>query len=300
MKAKKKNKFFIFQQLFISLRPKQWTKNVLLFAGLIFSLHLFQMESVIRTVLGFVIFCLLSGAAYLVNDLLDLKQDRIHPLKSKRPLASGKLPIPTAVISAAGLLAGGLFSAFLLDTLFGVIALSYVLLTLGYSLFFKQVAILDVIVIAIGFVLRAVAGAQIIHVTISSWLLVCTIFLALFLTLGKRRHELILLGKSARSHRRILGEYSPYLLDQMMAVVTASTVMAYTFYTASPDTVEKFHTHNLVFTTPFVLFGIFRYLYLMHQKNMGGSPEQILLKDKPMIFNIFLYLTVIAIILYVK
>jgi 4-hydroxybenzoate polyprenyltransferase len=288
----------MFKNLIISLRPKQWTKNSLLFAGLVFSQNLFQASLAIRVLLGFVIFCLLSGATYMINDLLDLQQDRIHPVKSKRPIASGRLPKSVVLVVSIGLILIGLFSAFFLDRVFGFIALSYICLTLCYSFFLKHVVILDMIVVSLGFVLRAVAGAEIIHVKISSWLLVCTIFLALFLSLGKRRHELILLGDNAQTHRPILEEYSPYLLDQMISVVTASTVMAYTLYTTSPETVEKFGTRNLVFTTPFVLFGIFRYLYLMHQKRLGGSPEQILLSDKPMIFNIFLYLITAGIILY--
>jgi len=281
-----------------SLRPKQWTKNLLLFAGLLFSKKLFQTPLFFKALAGFVVFCMLSGTEYLINDLLDLDQDRQHPLKSKRPLASGRLPVPWAVGTAILLTVVGLSSAFLLDITFGWIAAAYFLLMLGYTLAFKHVVILDVIVIALGFVLRAVAGAAVIQVTISSWLLVCTTFLALFLGLSKRRHEMVLLGDNAKDHRKILGEYSPYLLDQMVAVVTASTVMAYALYTTAADTVEKFGTRNLIFTLPFVLYGIFRYLYLVHQKNMGGSPEQILIKDRAMILNIFLYLMTAGFILY--
>ncbi|HEX9933737.1 MAG TPA: decaprenyl-phosphate phosphoribosyltransferase [bacterium] len=288
------------KQLLLSLRPKQWTKNILVFAGIIFSINLLHPVLLLRVSAGFVLFCALTGAMYLFNDITDLRQDRLHPLKSKRPLASGRLPVPVALWSAVFLTVCGCAIGFILDAGFGLVAVSYVCITLAYSLFLKHVAILDLITIAIGFVLRAAAGAAIIHVTISSWLLICTIFLALFLTMGKRRHELVLLGKRARSHRPILEEYSTHLLDQMIAVVTASTVMAYTLYTTAPETVEKFGTRNLVFTTPFVLYGIFRYLYLMHQKNMGGSPEQILLRDKPLLVNLFLYFVVTSVILYFK
>jgi 4-hydroxybenzoate polyprenyltransferase len=288
------------KQLFISLRPKQWTKNVLLFAGLIFSKNLFQFPLFLKVAAGFVVFCALSGAGYLINDILDLRQDRIHPLKSKRPLASGRLTVPAAFSTALVLAVSGLAAAFSINVFFGLIALVYMSTTLGYTLFFKHVVILDMIVLATGFVLRAVAGVTVIHVTISSWLLVCTIFLALFLTLGKRRHELILLGEDAQAHRPILEEYSPYLLDQMVSVVTASTLMTYTLYTMAPETIEKFGTRNLVLTTPFVLFGIFRYLYLMHQKNLGGSPEQILLKDIPMVINSLLYFIATSLIIYLK
>lgn len=281
-----------------SLRPKQWTKNLLLFAGLLFSKSLFQVPLLLKATAGFFIFCLLSGTEYLVNDLLDIEQDRTHPVKSKRPLASGKLAPSSAVAVVIVLSVAGLASSFLLHRTFGWIALIYFLLMLSYTFALKHVVILDVIIIALGFVLRAVAGAAVIEVPISSWLLVCTTFLALFLVLNKRRHEMVLLGENAANHRKILGEYSPYFLDLMVAVVTASTIMAYTLYTAAADTVQKFGTRNLIFTLPFVLYGIFRYLYLVHQKNMGGSPEQILIKDVPMILNIFLYLIATGVILY--
>lgn len=283
-----------------SLRPKQWTKNLILFAGLVFSKSLFQVPLLLKATGGFALFCLLSGAEYLVNDLLDLEQDRAHPLKSKRPLASGRLPVSWAVGAVVVLMGVGLSSSYLLSREFGWIATTYVVLMLGYTLILKHVVILDVIIVAMGFVLRAVAGAAVIGVSISSWLLVCTTFLALFLGLGKRRHELVLLGENATNHRKILGEYSPYLLDQMVSVVTASTVMAYALYTTAAETVEKFGTRNLIFTLPFVLYGIFRYLYLVHKKSLGGSPEQILIKDRPMILNILLYLLTVAFILYGK
>lgn len=284
--------------LFISLRPKQWTKNFLIFAGLIFSKSVFQGPLLIQSIAAFVLFCILSGAEYLVNDLVDLKQDRTHPLKKKRPLASGKLSVQLAITVSVSLFALGLAVSFLLSRSFGLIALIYVLMMLGYTVVFKHIVILDVIVIALGFVLRAIAGAVVIDVSISFWLLVCTISLALFLVLSKRRHELVLLGDSATDHRKILGEYSPYLLDQMISVVTASTVVFYALYTTASDTIEKFGTKNLMFTMPFVLYGIFRYLYLVHQKSLGGSPEQILIQDKPMIVNILFYLLTVGLILY--
>jgi 4-hydroxybenzoate polyprenyltransferase len=281
-----------------SLRPRQWTKNLLLFAGLLFSQSIFEMDLFLKAVAGFMLFCVLSGSEYIINDLIDIDADREHPVKSKRPLASGRLPIPLALIGVFILIFGGLAAAFMLNVNFGWVALVYVILMLGYTLAFKRVVILDVIIIALGFVLRAVAGALVIDVTISSWLLVCTTFLALFLGLSKRRHELVLLGDDAANHRKILGEYSPYLLDQMIGVVTASTVMAYALYTTAAETVEKFGTRNLIFTLPFVLYGIFRYLYLVHQKQMGGSPEMILLKDRAMIINILLYIITAGYILY--
>ena len=282
----------------LSLRPRQWTKNLLLFAGIIFSKNLFSLPLLYKSVLGFVAFCFISGTAYIINDLLDLKQDRIHPVKSLRPLASGKISVFWALVTAAVIGGSSLWLSFYLNVMLGWMASLYLILMIGYSFLFKKIVIVDVLVIASGFVLRAAAGAVVIGVTISSWLLVCTIFLALFLALCKRRHELVILNQNAQDHRKILGEYSSYLLDQMIAVVTASTVMAYALYTTSKETIEKFETRNLVFTIPFVLYGIFRYLYLVHQKEMGGSPELILLKDKGMIINIFLYLIAGALILY--
>ncbi len=283
-----------------SLRPKQWSKNLLLFAGLFFSRNVFHLSLVLRVVFGFVLFCLISGGVYLFNDLFDLKKDREHPVKSKRPLPSGRLSVSSAIVSSIILIGGGLLLSFYLKIEFGYFALSYVAINIAYSLILKHIVILDVILIAFGFVIRAVSGAVIIGVSISSWLLICTIFLALFLALCKRRHELVFLGSSAEQHRKILSEYSPELLDQMISVVTASTVMAYALYTMSAETVDKFGTRNLIFTIPFVIYGIFRYLYLVHQRNLGGSPELILLKDRSMIVNIALFLVVSGLIIYLK
>ena len=281
-----------------SFRPKQWTKNLLIFAGILFSQRIFELGPLINSILGFISFCMLSSAEYLVNDLLDLEKDRAHPIKSLRPLASGKLSISLAMVAAVILFFSGLTLAFYLRSEFGLVALIYTVLLLLYSFILKHIVILDVIIIASGFVLRAMGGAVVVHVSISSWLLICTIFLALFLGLCKRRYELILLGDDASEHRKILGEYSPYLLDQMIGVVTAGSVMAYALYTTAQDTVNKIGSRNLIITIPFVLYGIFRYLYIVHAKNMGGSPELDLIKDKSMIINILLYLIAVALIIY--
>jgi 4-hydroxybenzoate polyprenyltransferase len=276
--------------IFKTMRPRQWTKNLLVFAALIFSQNLGNLPMLRDTTIAFIIFCLLSGSVYTLNDLLDLKQDRTHPKKSQRPLASGKLQPPIAIVSGSILVVLSLANAFWLNTNFGFIALGYFILQIAYSTALKHVVILDVLAVSIGFVLRAIAGAEVITVPISSWLLVCTILLALFLSLGKRRHEIILLEDNAANHRKILYEYSPALLDQMISVVTASTVVAYALYTMSAETINKFQTDNLKYTIPFVLYGIFRYLYLIHQRSEGGSPEKILLNDRPLLINIILYL----------
>lgn len=280
------------------MRPKQWTKNLLLFAALVFSQNLFHLPMLKDVSIAFIIFCLLSGSVYTLNDLIDLTQDRNHPKKSKRPLASGKLSPLTAIISGIILVVLSLTNAFWLNINFAWIALGYFILQIAYSTLLKHVVILDVLAVSAGFVLRAIAGAEVIDVPISSWLLICTILLALFLALGKRRHELLLLEDNAVHHRKILYEYSPGLLDQMISVATASTVVAYALYTMSAETMEKFHTDNLKYTIPFVLYGIFRYLYLIHQKSGGGSPEKILLNDKPLLIDIILYLITVWLFTY--
>lgn len=286
-------------KLFIqSIRPAQWTKNGLLFAGLIFSKQMDEPSVFLKSFAGFAAFCALSACVYLFNDILDRNRDRLHPVKSQRPIASGALPVRAAASGSVFLGASGLISAFLIDPGFGWISVAYMAMMIGYGIVLKRIVILDVIVIALGFVLRAAAGAEIVNAAISSWLLTCTIFLALFLALSKRRHEIHVLGEKAAQHRANLTEYSPVFIDQMISVVTASTVMAYALYTTSIETIEKFGTRNLIYTLPFVLYGIFRYLYLVHIRNEGGSPEKILLHDKPMIVNVALYLAAVLIILY--
>jgi 4-hydroxybenzoate polyprenyltransferase len=281
----------------MSLRPEQWTKNLIVFAALIFGQRLFDPAAVGRSLAAFFIFCGLSGVVYLLNDVSDREADRLHPLKRKRPIAAGEVSPAVALASAAVLTAGALAGAFWLRPTFGWIAVAYLSLFAAYSRVLKHVVILDVLTIAIGFVLRAAAGAAAITVPMSQWLLVCTILLALFLGLSKRRHELTLLANAATGHRRILEEYNPYLLDQMIGVVTASTLVAYIIYCTSPETIEKFHTTNLVLTTPFPIYGIFRYLYLVHQKGVG-SPSEVLLTDRPLVVCIALWALAVVAIIY--
>ncbi|QUV93103.1 decaprenyl-phosphate phosphoribosyltransferase [Chloracidobacterium aggregatum] len=284
-----------------AMRPQQWTKNVLLFPALLFSQNLFHWRETVLVCAACAVFCLLSSGVYLLNDLLDIENDRAHPLKRHRPLASGALPVPVGIAACGGLSAGALAAAFWLSTPFAWTAVAYFLLQVAYTVRLKHVVILDVGCIAAGFVLRAVAGGQVIAVTISAWLLICAMLLSLFLALGKRRHELLLLEDGATAHRRILGEYTPDLLDQMISIVTAATVVCYTFYTVAPETVAKFGTTRLVFTVPFVLYGIFRYLYLIHRRQMGGSPEKALLNDGASLANLVLYgLAVVAILYWLR
>jgi 4-hydroxybenzoate polyprenyltransferase len=284
--------------LVLSLRPSQWTKNLIIFAGLMFGQRLLDVSAVLRSIGAFVIFCALSGVVYLINDVADREADRLHPVKRRRPIASGELPVRVAIVAAIVIGGTALGASFLLKPVFGVLAASYVLLLGLYSGPLKHVVIIDVLTIAIGFVFRAAAGAVAVDVAISQWLYICTILFALFLALSKRRHELVLLADRATGHRRILQEYSPYLLDQMIAVVTASTIVAYAFYTVSPETVQKFGTHYLGLTLPFPLYGIFRYLYLVHQKEGGGSPSDMLLNDRPLLICVGLWGVAVAIIIY--
>ena len=282
----------------VSLRPAQWTKNLFVAAALIFAKKVFDVPLLLRTLAAFAVFCLLAGAHYIVNDVLDAEADRLHPRKSRRPIAAGRVGRSEAVVLAAGLAAFSLAFADLLDPAFFAAAAAYVALQLAYSIRLKHVVILDIFVVALGFVLRVIAGGLVIAVPISPWLLLCTMLLALFLAMSKRRHELLLLAGDAARHRRILGEYSFLLLDQMISVVTASTVIAYCLYTVSEETVRKFGTDRLIYTTPFVLYGIFRYLYLIHQKDQGGSPEELILKDKPLLLAIVLWIAAIVAIIY--
>ncbi|SRR6266508_444644 len=284
--------------LLISLRPVQWTKNLLVFAGLLFGMRLFDASAIAQAVGAFAVFCALSSVVYLVNDISDRKSDRQHPLKAQRPIASGELPVATAMGAAVALGTGAFAAASLLGVRFLFVAAVYLTLQLLYSVTLKHLVILDVLTIAIGFVLRAVGGAVAVGVDISHWLLVCTILLALFMALAKRRHEIVLLATDAAQHRPILGEYSPYLLDQMIGVVTASTLISYIFYTISPETQEKFGTPWLGLTVPFSLYGIFRYLYLVHRREGGGSPSDLLLTDRPLLVCVALWAVAVALIIY--
>jgi 4-hydroxybenzoate polyprenyltransferase len=286
-----------------SLRPAQWTKNLIVFAGLLFgqrgtSPAFLDPHAIGQAIAAFGIFCALSGVVYLINDVADREADRIHPLKRHRPIASGAVPPALAIATAAALGIVALGAAWVLRPAFALVALGYVALQAAYSGPLKHVVIIDVLAIAIGFVLRAVAGAVAIDVPISHWLLILTVLLALFLALSKRRHELVLLADGATGHRPILEEYSPYLLDQMIAVVTASTLISYVIYTISPETVQKFHTDYLGLTLVFPLYGIFRYLYLVHRKEGGGSPADMLLNDRPLLACVALWAVAVAAILY--
>ncbi|HEY6358617.1 MAG TPA: decaprenyl-phosphate phosphoribosyltransferase [Vicinamibacterales bacterium] len=281
-----------------SLRPQQWTKNLLVFAGLIFAQRLFDARALTTSIGAFAVFCGLSSVVYLVNDLSDRDADRLHPTKALRPIASGALAPAAAWTAAAVLGVAAMAGALAISRPFAVVGGVYLVLLSAYSAWLKHLVILDVLTLASGFVLRAVAGAVAIDVPFSNWLLLMTLLLALFIGLSKRRAELVTMTDRAASHRRILAEYSPYLLDQMIGVVTASTLIAYAFYTISPDVVQHFGTDRLIYTVPFVIYGIFRYLYLIHQRDEGGNPSELLVTDRPILACVALWGAAMVMILY--
>jgi 4-hydroxybenzoate polyprenyltransferase len=285
-------------KILLSLRPRQWTKNFFVFPGLLFSKNLFQPDLLLTALAAFFIFCFLSGSVYLFNDLIDRKEDQRHPEKAKRPIAAGTLRIGSAKVAMILIASASLGASLLINVRFAGLVLGYLLVQIAYSLSLKKIVLLDVFVIASGFFFRVFAGAEAIRVPISSWLLLCALFLSLFLALGKRRNEMEVLGKGAGRSRPVLTQYNLGLVDQMMSVATTGTVLSYSLYTLAPETVEKFQSRNLWLTIPVVLYGIFRYLFLVYQRGAGGSPENILLMDTPLILSIILYLLVVVYILY--
>jgi hypothetical protein len=284
---------------FTSLRPEQWSKNAFVFAGLLFGGRLTQgPHYLIAAAAAFAVFCGLSGVVYLINDVADRSADAEHPLKRRRPIAAGQLSPAAALAGAAILALVCLGGAFEVSRELGLAGTAYLGLLVLYSFWLKHVVILDVLAIAGGFVLRAVAGAVAVDVLISPWLLICVTLLALFLGLSKRRHELTLLGGGAAEHRPILNAYSPYLLDQMISVVASATLVAYSVYTTNSDTAARVGSSNLALTIPFVLYGIFRYLYLVHREHGGGSPAAMLVTDPPLLACVGLWGLTVAGMLY--
>lgn len=283
------------------MRPKQWTKNALLFAGIVFSQHLNEAPRLLAAIIGFLVFCGLSGVIYIFNDLHDVESDRLHPLKCKRPIASGQLPVATAWSVGVIVAALSLTGAYALNTKFGTISLIYFLLMLLYSVVIKHLVILDLMVVAIGFVIRAIAGVLAIEkpgetIAVTPWFITCIMFLALFIVICKRRHELILLSDGARQHRPVLEHYSETFLDQMVSVATTSTVMSYALYAILGVPAQR--STYMVYTVPFVLFGILRYLYLVYKRDEGGAPENLLLQDWYLLVNVLLWLISMVLIFY--
>ena len=281
------------------MRPKQWIKNLIVFTALVFDQQLFNPEPLLRTLVGFVLLCLAASAVYLINDLADLEQDRLHPVKRNRPLASGKL-LPSIARTAAmifGLLALGL--GFTLSLGFGLIMATYIGMNLLYSFYLKHIPIIDVLVLASGFVLRVGAGVVLIVVKrFSPWMYVCVTLLALFIGLGKRRAEMVLLSDHANSHRRVLDGYTLPFIDHLLSIVSSTAIVAYSLYTFSAENLPG--NHLMMLTIPFVIYGIFRYLYLIHVEGAGGAPEELLLRDRALLATTGLWALSVVIVLYIS
>ena len=271
------------------LRPAHWAKNVFVLAPLVFAQRLTDTEAVHNGLMAFAAFCLASSAVYVFNDIRDRAEDRLHPMKRFRPIAAGDVSVFSATLLGSLLAIVSLVLAASLGWPFFIILAIYLVSNQLYSAGLKHTVILDVMIVSLGFVLRVLAGGAAVHVQVSAWLLLCTFFIALFLAFSKRRHELILLAEDASGQRPVLSHYSPEFLDQMINVVTASTVVAYAMYAISPETVEKFQTQHLIYTIPMVLFGIFRYLYLIYQKHTNRNPTEAILRDPPFLINMLLW-----------
>jgi 4-hydroxybenzoate polyprenyltransferase len=280
-----------------SMRPRQWSKNAFVFVALFFDRKFLDPDSLIATLIAFALLCMMSSAVYLMNDLADIESDRQHPIKKNRPLASGRLNPMVAGITAALLATSSLVIGFLFSVELGIILLLYLLSQIAYTFWLKHVVLLDVLTVASGFILRIAAGVVVIEVArFSPWLYVFGGFLALFMALGKRRHELLLLGADAANHRSILDDYNLDLIDRLQGIVTTSAVVAYSLYTFLAEGLPE--NHAMMLTIPFVLYGIFRYLYLIHVRGEGGAPEDILLRDRPLQFNLLLYGIMVYVALY--
>jgi 4-hydroxybenzoate polyprenyltransferase len=275
------------------LRPKQWIKNLFIFAALIFARDVLKLPLLELTAAAFVLFCLASSGVYIINDIIDVEYDRNHPVKRNRPIAAGRIPVDRAAGLSLALLAAGVIGSFLVAKPLGFTTLAYVLLMVFYSLYLKQQVILDIFTIAAGFVLRVVAGVAATGVYFSPWLLLCMIFLSLFIALGKRRHELYLLNENAAGHRSALSYYSFAFIDQMVGITTSATIISYSLYTFLAPT-----NRNLIYTIPFVLYGLFRYLFIIYQQQSGGAPEDVLLHDRPLLAAVLLWIIACLIILY--
>lgn len=289
---------FLLSALLRSMRPTQWAKNLFVLAPLAFGRELLSPESLLRGLGAFAAFCAASSLVYLINDVRDREEDLRHPLKRHRPIASGALPVSVALGAALVLATAAVGVGVFLGPLFLVWLGIYVLLNALYTFSFKRIVILDVMTLSLGFVLRVLAGGAAVAVEVSSWLLLCTIFLALFLAFSKRRHELVLLEDEAVSQRSVLGQYSLRFVDQMINVVTASTVIAYSLYAVAPETAERYETQDLVYTVPLVLFGIFRYLYLTYQETSEKNPTEAILTDPPFLINMLLWSLAVLWIVY--
>ena len=287
------------------MRPRQWIKNGIVLVGVVFAGRLAEIEYLSHALLAFVTFCLLSSAIYVFNDLVDIEKDRLHPEKRTRPLASGAVGPRAARFMSFGLAVAGLAMAFALGPRFGVTAVSFILLNVLYSLLLKRHVIIDVMSISVSFMIRAIGGVEVLRdldpdVALSAWLLLCTFFLALFMAFGKRRSELVLLDEDASGHREALGDYSVEFLDTIIPMVTSCAIVAFTVYTIWPETVEKLGTDKLVYTVPLVVYGFFRYLFLIRERGLGGNPSEILFHDRPLLACVVGWMTAVVGLLYFR
>jgi 4-hydroxybenzoate polyprenyltransferase len=289
----------MFTALLKTMRPRQWTKNIFVFAPLVFDKQLLILNAFLRTAAGFVLFCMVSSAVYIFNDLADIEADREHPEKKNRPIPSGKLPLGIAWAAGILLVSVALIIGYLLSPPFAMVVATYFLINLAYSKWLKHILILDVLILAAGFVLRVGAGVTMIHVErFSPWLYVVMTLLALYLGFGKRRAELALLASDATSHRKVFDNYTIPLLDQYILIVSGTTIVAYSFYTFSAPNVPA--NHSMMLTVPFVMYAIFRYLYLVQIKHAGGAPEEILLSDRPLQIALVLWALVVLAVFYLS
>jgi 4-hydroxybenzoate polyprenyltransferase len=287
------------RHLIASLRPKQWTKNGFVLIPLLFAQKVFDGTGLLQAFQAAAAFCLVTGAVYLINDLFDMESDRRHPTKSRRPLAAGLIGPRTAWVTAGALLLAAVIWGWIIGKGFFVVMAIYLLIQLMYNAGLKQVVIVDIFCVSSGFFLRVIGGALAIQVSISHWLIICTTLISMFLSLAKRRHELMTLGNNgAVLHRAVLGQYNLQLLDQMIAMITASTLLSYMLYCISPETIARFKSDHLIYTFPFVLYGILRYLFLIYRRNEGDSPEKLLLSDTPLFLSIACWGMVCLLVIY--
>ena len=284
--------------LLVEMRPQEWVKNLLVFSGVIFSRSLFDLHDLWTSTLGFLIFCAASSGIYLFNDLCDIRSDRSHPIKCTRPLAAGELNVNLARFAMVALFAAAALGSLALSSRFALIIVLYLAMCVAYSLQLKNVVILDVILIASGFVLRAISGAVLIDVSISDWLIICTSMVALLVGFGKRRHELTLRRAAASTHRKNLSEYSLRFLDSIMAICAGAALITYALYTRADETVARVGSQWMLITIPFVVYGVFRYLFLIYQRDAGGDPVKILFRDRPTVLNLLFWLIAASLVVY--
>ena len=289
------------KDIIISLRPYQWSKNILLFAGVFFSLSLFEFPLLLKATYGFISFIMASSSVYLFNDLVDTEKDRLHPVKKFRPIPSGRVSRKEAILLSVLLFAFSVFiGAFLINSLFTYIIITYILINIGYTCCLKNIVILDVFIVSVGFLLRTAAGIIAVDVAFSPWIIIATFLLALLLVIGKRRGELVNLKEEAVQHRQALENYSVIFIDNLLNIITAAAIVTYALYTIAEETIERFQTQMLIITTPVIIYVLFRYLYLLQLKNQGEDPINMVIRDKHLVIGGGVWVLMVAFIIYLK